>query len=181
MENKIYKVCPFEYQLFGACIYLSKNSYLKISPSEGNYIVSYCYHSLLYPYCLETCPIGYEEKISNSKKFCYFCLDDENESYFLVIGKKCIKKCESPSILNPETKFCFNCQDDGLIYYRNTCIKDCSEVFSEYNEENNECINCKDLGKYFYEKECVDECPYGLVINSLTNECINCQDQDYYF
>lgn len=176
-NNTQYKLCPFVYSNNNCRLY-SSSEIFNISEKEGNSFLGAekCENNTnikLGRYCLSKCPVGYE--IDRNSSSCKKC-----SKYYLYANEKCNETCLSPSFSDEQTKICYNCKENNLIFYHYLCVDSCEEYFAEYIESNNSCISCKEIDKYYYNKTCNDECPKGSEIIAEYNNCKRCKDYQQF-
>ena len=180
IDNTQYTLCPFVYDAINKqCqIIITPNSgsnrYVSISTTNGNSFVSECSYGYILgdKYCVDECPIGFGK--NTTAQTC-----DKCSEYYSVSKRECSSVCKSNNY--DINKYCNDCENEGLIFYKNICVETCESIYSEYIIESNSCYNCKENNKYFHINKCVDACPIGTVEDALNNECISCKDQSQYY
>ena len=178
IDNTQYMLCPFVYDSVNKrcqiVINSNSNQYISISKINGNSLVTECSYGFVLgeKYCIEKCPFGFAENVST--RTC-----DKCDGYYSVSKRECSSDCSSGKYdLN---KYCNDCENEGLMFYKNICVDSCESIYSEYIEESNSCYNCKEHNKHFYINKCVDACPIGTIEDVIHNECISCKAQSKYY
>ena len=176
-NNTQKKICPFV--LNGTlCQHKLEGKYFVISKEYSSYGLYKNYFSdscpngqILGHYCLEECPVGSSPSGQGS---CFQCTYNVFYNY---ADKKCSDVCD----YNHEYKICYDCEREDKIFYNNSCIDNCSDVYKLYDKTKNKCIECE-KNKYFdlFKKECIDKCPDDNEIDQKNKVCIDCHKFNLY-
>ena len=112
--------------------------------------------------CVSKCP---ENTIPHSSP--HYCSSCNNGTYFDLLNKKCIEKCEEKSEINDDAKTCKKCLYFNLIYNNITkkCVEKClyGTVYA-----NGVCEKC-DIYDDINQK-CIQNCPKGKYPSYLENK-----------